>query len=196
MELIIYGDFNCPYSCLASFRADRLIELGHAEVQWRAVEHDSTIPVPSRPVDAELAAMFDRELTEVRAQLSAGEQFPIRRPGVRSNTSAAIAAFASVPTHEADRVRRRLFAAYWYDGRDIADASELDTLGVGSTSANRDRSARWRELWLGLGRTMVPMLVLPDGSVSRGIGALARLAALDPSRPDVQPLNRPTRARL
>jgi hypothetical protein len=190
MELIIYGDFNCPYSCLASVRADRLVDLGRAEVRWRAVEHDPTIPVPSRPVDGDVVAVFDRELAEVRAQLSAGEEFPIRRPGVRSNTSAAIAAFASVPTHEADRVRRRLFAAYWYDGRDIADASELDALGVGSTSADRDRAARWREQWLGLGRTVVPMLVLPDGDASRGLGALARLAALDPTSPDVQPLNR------
>jgi hypothetical protein len=34
----------------------------------------------------------------------------------------------------------------------------------------------WRDTWHGLERPMVPMLVLPDGYVSRGLGALARLA--------------------
>jgi hypothetical protein len=30
MRLIIYGDFNCPYSYQASQRADALLRLGHA----------------------------------------------------------------------------------------------------------------------------------------------------------------------
>jgi 2-hydroxychromene-2-carboxylate isomerase len=178
MEVIVYGDFNCPYSCLASARADQLIELCLAEVEWRAVEHDPTIPTPSPPVDGAIAAMFDRELAEVRAQLGPGEQFPIRRPAVRSNTSAAIAAFASAPAREANPLRHRLFAAYWDETRDIADPAELKTLGATPRSGDARVAALWRKEWLGLGRTVVPMLILPDGYVSRGLGALARLAAL------------------
>jgi hypothetical protein len=37
MQLIVYGDFNCPYSYLASQRVDELARLGQAEVEWRAV---------------------------------------------------------------------------------------------------------------------------------------------------------------
>lgn len=55
MELVVYGDFNCPYSCLASARADILVERGIAAVEWRAVEHDPSIPMPSEPVDGDLA---------------------------------------------------------------------------------------------------------------------------------------------
>lgn len=40
MKLTVYGDFNCPYSNLASQRADQLIRGGMAQVDWRAVEHD------------------------------------------------------------------------------------------------------------------------------------------------------------
>jgi predicted DsbA family dithiol-disulfide isomerase len=178
MELIVYGDFNCPYSCLASALSDRLIQLGRAKVEWRAVEHDPTIPIPSPPVDGEAAAMFDRELNEVRAQPGAGEQFPIRRPTVRSNTSAAIATFAATRDHEKDALRRRLFAAYWYEGWDIADPAALKSLAPSCTSSDAQVANSWREAWRGLGRTTVPMLVLPDGYVSRGLGALARLAAL------------------
>src|SRR5690348_1922916 len=124
MRLIVYGDFNCPYSCLASARVDRLLADGTAEVEWRAVEHDPTIPVPSPTVDGEVETMFERELAEVTAQLAPGEEFPIRRPPVRPNTRAAITAFASASAAAAHALRRQLFAAYWYEGRDIADPSE------------------------------------------------------------------------
>ncbi len=40
MDLTVYGDFNCPYSYLASQRVDALARSGRAEVEWRAVEHD------------------------------------------------------------------------------------------------------------------------------------------------------------
>ena len=40
MRVIIYGDFNCPYSYLASQRADRLARAGTVLAEWRAVEHD------------------------------------------------------------------------------------------------------------------------------------------------------------
>jgi hypothetical protein len=45
MRLVVYGSFNCPYSLLASRRVDRLIDLGIADVEWRAVVHDPDIPL-------------------------------------------------------------------------------------------------------------------------------------------------------
>jgi transaldolase len=81
------------------------------EVEWRAVEHDPTIPIPSPAGDGEVAALFDRELAEIRDQLRPGEQLEIGRPAFRSNTSMAIAAFAASPTGDADQLRRALFAA-------------------------------------------------------------------------------------
>jgi len=40
MTAVVYGDFNCPYSYLASQRADLLSRAGALMVDWRAVEHD------------------------------------------------------------------------------------------------------------------------------------------------------------
>lgn len=48
MRMIIYGDFNCPYSYLASQRIDTLARLGH-QVRWRAVEHDPRLPMTLYP---------------------------------------------------------------------------------------------------------------------------------------------------
>ena len=44
LELVVFGDFNCPFSALASVRVTQLEESGVARVTWRAVEHDPDIP--------------------------------------------------------------------------------------------------------------------------------------------------------
>jgi hypothetical protein len=44
-KVIVYGDFNCPYSYLASQRAEGLIRGGLARIDWRAVEHDRGLAV-------------------------------------------------------------------------------------------------------------------------------------------------------
>jgi hypothetical protein len=48
MTVIIYGDFNCRYSYLASQRAD-LLRKERVAVGWRAVEHDRGLPVTGLP---------------------------------------------------------------------------------------------------------------------------------------------------
>lgn len=182
MELVVYADFNCPYSCLASARVDVLIERGLATVDWRAVEHDSSIPVPSRPIDGDLIEMFDREVAEVRGLLRDGEMFPMRRPPIQSNSAAAVASFAAAPPSRTNELRRNLFTALWFEGHDIGDRAVLAALGADTGSADA-RVAEWHDGWMQLDRRLVPMVVLPDGYVSRGIGALERLADLATSSP-------------
>lgn len=179
MTILVYGDFNCPYSCLASSRADVLIGRDLAAVAWRAVEHAPDIPVPSEPVEGELAVMLDREVAEVRGLIRPGEDFSMLRPAVHPNTAAAIAAFAAAGPEEAHELRKRLFGALWSGGRDIGDPSVLSELAPGTTDGEaEERVATWRDEWQLFDRRVVPMLVLPDGYVSRGLGALARLADL------------------
>ena len=48
MKIVIYGDFGCPYSYLASLRADELLESGVAEIDWRVVAPDRGRPGDSR----------------------------------------------------------------------------------------------------------------------------------------------------
>jgi predicted DsbA family dithiol-disulfide isomerase len=177
MRLVVFGDFNCPYSCLASSRVDALVESGVADVEWRAVEHDPSIPAPSEPADGDVAAALDREVAEVSGLLRPGERFPIVRPPVHPNSGAAVAAFAAAPADEAPELRRRLFAALWFEGRDIGERAVIGDLG-GDPHGGAERVGTWRDGWEALDRRIVPMLVLPDGYVSRGLGALARLAEL------------------
>ena len=86
-ELIVYGDFNCPFSALASARAGELEEHGVATVEWRAVEHDTDIPAEGAEMVDELAEKFRDELAQVREFLRAGEPDRLRLPPRQVNTS-------------------------------------------------------------------------------------------------------------
>jgi 2-hydroxychromene-2-carboxylate isomerase len=176
--LIVYGDFNCPYSCLASFRVDALLARGIADVEWRAIEHDPTIPAPSRPVEGELAEMLQREVNEVHGLTRAYEDVPIVVPPIQPNTALAVAAFAAVANDRSRAVRRQLFEALWIRGRDIGDPRVVREIVDDDPATISTLAASWRSAWSELDRRLVPMLVLPDGTVSRGLGALKRLAIL------------------
>ena len=130
MNVIVYGDFNCPYSYLASQRADLLSRAGVA-VDWRAVEHDSGLPVTGSRSDRD-RAMWDRELAEVASLALPGEHVPDRPPVLVSNTAAAVAAYAeAVSDGVAGELRRRLFAAIWVQGLHLSSAYEVRRLITG-----------------------------------------------------------------
>lgn len=180
MRLVLYGDFNCPYSYLASVRADVLAAAGVATIDWRAVEHDPEITVPTAPPDDDLALMLQREVDEVRGLLREGERLTIRVPPFQPNTAAACSLLAAATGADAHLLRRRIFEALWAHRVDIGTPELLaDVTDHASPSADGEaRVRRWRQEWHAVERPVVPMLVLPDGYLSRGLGALARLADL------------------
>ena len=167
----VFGDFNCPYSALASVRADALIEAG-VNLEWCAVERDALIPAGGQAVGPELRAALTEEVRHVRSLLLPAECLTLRVPAVLPQTASWAVAFASMPAGAARAFRRHAFAAVWagecLDGQTHWRADD----------AGRELARRWQREWLGLERPIVPSLVLPDGYVSRGLGALSRLAAL------------------
>lgn len=174
MKLVVYVDFNCPYSALASARGDELVRRGRAEIEWKAVQHEPDIPSEGQPATGDVRADLERDVEETLGQLRAGESFALTIPPVRPNTSKAIEIFAGLAGDEADEMRRRLFDAVWKRGENVGEEDVLESLGASGTSSTR--AAAWQQEWLGTEKHIVPMLVLPDGYVSRGLGALGRLA--------------------
>ena len=171
-ELTIYGDFNCPFSALASVRADVLLAADAYEIDWRAIQHDTSIPVDGGVVEGATAAALASEVATILDLSEQDVRLHLVVPPVRSNTAAASAAFAAALDH--DRLQRRLFAAVWAEGRNVGDPAELDRLdAVGRDDAI---ARQWQDEFEALPRPITPTLLLPDGYVSRGLGALARLA--------------------
>jgi hypothetical protein len=159
-RLIIYGDFNCPFSALASVRADVLLVSGGFEIDWRAVQHDPAISAAGETVEGEVAAELADEVATIVDLSDHDVHLRLVVPPVRSNTAASCAAFAAV----------------WAEGSNLGDPAVLDRLGASGRDAVT--SIRWQTQFRALPRPVTPTLVLPDGYVSRGLGALARLAEL------------------
>jgi hypothetical protein len=128
MHLTVYGDFNCPYSYLASQRVDAVVRAGQAEVEWRAVEHDPRLALTGTPSSLD-PERWKRELAEVADLADQDEQAPGAAPALISNTGAAVAACAEAVTDGVqDELRRSLFAEIWARQRHLSSPYEIRQL--------------------------------------------------------------------
>ncbi|MGE0307686.1 MAG: DsbA family protein [Acidimicrobiia bacterium] len=179
-KLIVYGDFNCPFSALASARVGYLERHGLADVDWRAVEHAPDIPSQGRDLIGDQRDELRGELDQIRSLLTDGEADQLTLPAIQSNTRRATLAYAATPAVDRPRMREHLFVAYWMHQADLADPQTL--ISLGAINEDEPTASRWQDEWMALPRPIVPVIVLPDGYVSRGLGALARLVQLATSR--------------
>lgn len=128
MHLVVYGDFNCPYSYLASQRVDELARLGEAEVEWRAVEHDPALARTGTPSSLD-PERWQHELTELALLAEEDEQAPGAAPSLISNTGAAVAAYAEAVTDGVqDDLRRSLFSEIWLSRRHLSSPAGVRQL--------------------------------------------------------------------
>jgi hypothetical protein len=170
-RLVVYGDFNCPYSALASARVARLEESG-VEVDWRAVEHDAAMPPEGVEVAGKVRQALERELDEIRGLLNDDEEDHLGLPDHRPNTARVTAGYAAASPADRPDLRRALFAAVWQQG----DPDRVAQIGSGDTESVT--AAGWRREWQALPQQVVPTLVEADGRISPGVDGLRRLALL------------------
>lgn len=181
--VVVYGDFTCPYSFLASQRVDALAAAGLVAVQWRAVERDRSVAPSGRLGHADPG--WRRAVMEVAALARPGERVPAQPPVVVSNTHAAVYLYAWAGVSDRPLVRRRLFEAVWMDGLPVGSVEDLLVLLGGqavrpalSGSAGL-RLGLWRAQWRQVSGRRLPAVVRPaDGVVVTGTDALAYLAGL------------------
>jgi 2-hydroxychromene-2-carboxylate isomerase len=201
-RMVLYGDFNCPWSYLASRRAAVLAAAG-VRVDWRAVEHDapsrrSAAPILSRR--ARLGRVLD-EMQQVLRRVLPGEELPYALAGFVPDTTAAVTAYAEAyRAGVAGPVRQVLFEASWLHAFDLGDPCVIHTLvvdavrsgGTGCTplpawdygsgaghdadEATRRLLDRWTTSWADVHGEAVPTLVV-DGEVLHGVDAVDRLGA-------------------
>lgn len=198
-RFVVFGDFNCPYSYLASRRAAVLAAQG-VVVDWRAVEHDPW--VPRRFADSSVrVACLEEEMEKVTGMLLPGERLPYEPAGFLPYTKAAVTGYAEAyGAGVAAEARTLLFDAFWTRGVDLGNPRTVrallaDTVRCGSTRSGVLRDwgcavdvtggpvttlgwrtvGQWRAEWLTTGKEVVPTL-LEDGRPLFGEQALDRLA--------------------
>jgi hypothetical protein len=197
----VYGDFSCPWSYLAFRRARVLVATG-VEIDWRAVEHDPACSRHSVDRASRFDGLrFDAlhaEMDRVVALLLPGEELPYDLAGFVPDTRAAISAYTEARIAGVGwPVAEALFESFWMHGIDIGRSSVLRTILADRLRASASPSEAVREwgyptdvtggpistaAWrLGVGwssewaedeKGVVPMLVLPDGAILRGVDAV------------------------
>ncbi len=187
--LVLYGDFNCPWSYLASRRA-ALLEADGVAVDWRAVEHDPWRPRRFTDSSTRFACVRE-EMDRVLAALLPGEQLPFALAGFLPHTMPAVSGYAEAyRAGVAAPVRRLLFRAFWMHGLDLGTAETVrtllaDTVRAGASPSELVRewgytvdisgapltTAAWRlvhgwaDAWGDAEKRVVPALVLGDTTV-------------------------------
>lgn len=196
-QLVLYGDFTCPWSYLASRRADALAATG-LRVDWRAVR----APAHDSRAGADRFRVVRRELDLVAAGLRPDERLPHALAGfVPETAAAAVTGYAEAyAAGSAAPVRHLLFDAFWAHGCDVGDAQVVHTLVVdairtgcppghpcadwGYTVVGDDPVApaprhlveRWARQWRATGLDALPVLVVDDAAPLVGAAAVAWLA--------------------
>lgn len=188
-SVVIYGDFNCPFSALANARATRLAAAGRLQVDWYCVEHDETIGPNETPLTADQATAFRAELDQIADILTPDEPDRFRVPSRRLNTRDLNRIYAATPQADRAALRTALFDAYWVHDRDLTSDRVIDeiidTINSGSSirhdllsdDAAKRTVTTWQYQWTELSNPIVPTMIIDHGYVSRGLGALARLAS-------------------
>jgi predicted DsbA family dithiol-disulfide isomerase len=176
--MVVYGDFNCPYSFAVN---ERLEALG-ASIEWRGHEHAPALPRPAARPSRAVAEQVSREVGEVR---EAAPEVRVEVPERLPSSNLALAAYAAAvhaDPRAAARFRLLAFRALWQDGRDISRpevvGALLEEAGLpAQLSAAEEVPVAWEEGFASSGLPGVPAAVREDGTRMLGIVPLAELKA-------------------
>lgn len=142
--IVLYGDFNCPWSYLASRRA-AVLEAAGVAVDWRAVEHDPWRPRRFADSSTRFACVRE-EMDRVLAALLPGEQLPFALAGFVPHTLPAVSGYAEAyRAGVGPAVRRLLFRAFWMHGMDLGAAETVRTLLADTVRSGASPSELVRE---------------------------------------------------
>lgn len=198
-RIVVYGDFNCPWSYLAARRAAVLAADG-VEVDWRAVQHER----PNRFTDH--SVRFDclrEEMDHVLAELLPEEELPYSLAGFVPYTKAALSGYAEAyAAGVAADARDLLFEAFWMHSLDLSDALVVRTLLIDAVRSGSSPSdllrewgyavavsggpvtttawrliADWAEQWKDTGKETVPVVIAGEAAPLFGIDAVEWLGA-------------------
>lgn len=196
MSIVVYGDFDCPLSYLASQQIDRLPPGLARQVTWRAVAATGAgvavaayaEAVSDGTHDDLRRRLFDAAWVDQRDLSSASEVRRVvaaktwPRPDVHIHLGVPDLPLPSTRTVEPSHSVRQFGATTAPDFLPVTTALTL---------TGHRRSTHWRRAWLDLPRRDLPA-VQHDGELLTGPAAIAHLAELvEGPTPTVAPATEP-----
>ena len=173
MRVVIFSDFSCPFSYLTEAALRQLATELEIEIEYRAFE---LYPAPAPLSSPDGVGTPDSPLRRLADEIGVSLAQPERRPRTRKAHEAA--RFAREAGLE-ERLRERIYAAYWTDGRDIGRIDTLTELAEAegiegmrlriALDIDLYADAVWGDRILAerLGITGVPTLIVGGGADAR-----------------------------
>jgi len=167
----LFSDFNCPF-CYALH--ERLHELHLLDrCAWRGVQHAPHLPIPMRPWVGSLGAELRHEVSVVHR---ISPHLPLKPPSGKPNTANAIACTAGILNREREAgmaLVRKIYQAFWVEGRDISDKDLLEDLSGSTRFDTKDHNGkgiaeRWSQEWHTTEQAGVPLVVARSGDLLLG----------------------------
>lgn len=129
VRVFLYGDYACPFTYVVAARLDRLAAETDVDIAWRPYPIHRTVPPAGirrtemgMPPDE--AAELRRRVTAMAREMELPLEWPERV--VNSYEALQVAEFAKdLGKREFDAVHRKLFRAYFVDGRNLGRRTEL-----------------------------------------------------------------------
>jgi predicted DsbA family dithiol-disulfide isomerase len=138
MRIDIWSDVVCPWCAIGVARFERALSQfdGKVDVRLHPFQLDPEAPIPGVPARERYASKFGDEASAILARVTAaaaeeGLSFDFDR-AITANTIDAHRAIAFARSSGKDReLEKRLFSAYFSEGRDVSDRSVLVEIAGG-----------------------------------------------------------------
>lgn len=145
----VFSDYICPFCYIGDLRLDRLREHYDLRINWIMVEIHPETPAEGMPID-ELGYSSERwQLMKTNLRQLAGEE-GIELPAQTINANSHKALLLAEAAKEAGgdtfyRLHRRLFEAYFLEGRNIGNEEVLNELATSCGVSEEIIARAWHE---------------------------------------------------
>jgi predicted DsbA family dithiol-disulfide isomerase len=145
----VFSDYICPFCYIGDLRLDRLRERYDVRINWMLVEIHPETPPEGMPID-ELGYSSERwqQMMTNLQQLAAEEGIELPVQTINANSHKALLLAEAAKEAGADtfyRLHRRLFEAYFMEGRNIGDEQVLKELADACDVPDEIVARAWRE---------------------------------------------------
>lgn len=149
LKITVFSDYICPFCYVGDARLNHLRDSFDLKVNWCFLEiHPETSPEGEPVSSLKYPAETWRRMMTVLDQLAAEENLSFPEHSFTTNSRSALQLAEAAKFIDAGvfyRLHKRLFEAYFSEGRNIGDREILRHLGVEAGLSEQQVEAAWQD---------------------------------------------------